>query len=54
MSDKKYQINGRVIDIKSNYGIAGLRVQAWDKDLIFKDLVGRGENWVSVELWLGS
>ena len=35
-----YQINGRVIDNQSRRGIAGLRVEAWDKDLIISDLVG--------------
>ncbi len=36
---KKYCFNGRVIDRKSQSGIAGLRVEAWDKDLIFDDFV---------------
>lgn len=35
-----YQINGHIIDAKSKRGIEGLRVEAWDKDLIFNDLVG--------------
>ncbi|MGC1376963.1 MAG: Tc toxin subunit A, partial [Anaerolineales bacterium] len=43
MSDKTkkiYRITGRVIDIKTRQGLAGLRVEAWDKDLILNDLVG--------------
>lgn len=36
----RYQINGRVIDVKSKRGIGGLHIEAWDKDLIFNDLVG--------------
>lgn len=42
MANKKptFEINGRVVDMNSGRGIAGLRVEAWDKDLIINDLVG--------------
>lgn len=38
--ERRYQIDGRVIDAQAGRGIADLRVEAWDKDLIFDDLVG--------------
>jgi hypothetical protein len=39
MSQKKFHISGRVINRKSRQGIPNLRVEVWDKDLIFNDLV---------------
>lgn len=41
MADKKYTIRGRIVDSKTKKGITALRVEAWDKDLIFDDLVLR-------------
>src|SRR5438552_661916 len=34
------KILGRIIDRATRKGVAGLRVQAWDKDLICDDLIG--------------
>ena len=36
---KNYTVNGRVITRSSQHGIADLRVEAWDQELIFHDLV---------------
>jgi hypothetical protein len=38
--DQTFRINGHVIDGTTRQGIARLRVEAWDKDLISNDLVG--------------
>ena len=39
MSQKIFRISGRVINRQSRQGIPNLRVEAWDKDLIFDDKV---------------
>ena len=40
MAEKKFLIQGRVIDPQTRHDIANLRVEAWDKDLRLNDLVG--------------
>ena len=43
MVKKTFRISGRVIDHKSGDGVERLNVEAWDKDLLFDDLVGSTE-----------
>jgi hypothetical protein len=39
MEERTFRISGHVVD-QHNQGIEGLRIEAWDKDLIYNDLVG--------------
>jgi len=40
MTQETYRINGQVTDQQTKDGVAGARVEAWDADLVFDDLVG--------------
>ncbi|AOY80603.1 beta-1,3-glucanase family protein [Moorena producens JHB] len=40
MTNKTFHISGRIIGQKTRQGVAGLLVEAWDKDLIIDDLLG--------------
>lgn len=35
-----FAIRGHVLNSQTGNGVAGLRIEAWDKDLVFNDLVG--------------
>lgn len=37
---KKYHITGRIIGRQTGNGLPGLRLEAWDKDCQYNDLVG--------------
>lgn len=37
---KQYSISGKVLESANRFPVSGARVEAWDKDLLFDDLVG--------------
>ena len=37
---KSFHVRGRVVDSRTGQGIGGLRIEAWDRDLVCNDLVG--------------
>lgn len=39
-NEPNYQIEGRVVESGTGRGVPALRVEAWDKDLVFNDMVG--------------
>lgn len=43
MQPNNYSITGNIIDRQTEQGISGLRIEAWDKDLFFDDLIGSAE-----------
>ena len=43
MRPKNFTITGHIIDSQTDRGITGLRIEAWDKDLFFDDLIGSAE-----------
>jgi hypothetical protein len=40
MAVKEFKINGQVIDVKTREGVLGLKVEAWEKAMACKDLLG--------------
>jgi len=43
MKPNNFTITGHIIDRQTDRSISGLRIEAWDKDLFFDDLVGSAE-----------
>ncbi|HEX8903473.1 MAG TPA: hypothetical protein VF771_01385, partial [Longimicrobiaceae bacterium] len=43
MGDDVFHVSGRVVDSSTGRGAAGVRVEAWDRDLLIDDLIGSTE-----------
>lgn len=43
MAQPQYRILGRVVNRANRQGVEGVRIEAWDKDLIHNDLVGSAD-----------
>lgn len=40
MAKGKFLIQGKIVDKKTKKGMPGLKIEAWDKDLVIDNLLG--------------